>query len=141
MYKVQIYAVARHAYYNEGKSQRQIARELGLNRRTLQKMLTHSAPPGYERTQPAQAPKLALHKAWIDEILEADKQVHRKQRHTAKRLYDRLREERGFTGKYTIVRMYVAKQRLKSKEMFVPLYHEPGMAQVDLGHAQVKIKG
>lgn len=141
VYKVQTYAIARQAYYNDGKSQRQIARELGVNRRTVQKMLSHSAPPGYERTQPPKEPKLNLHKAWIDEILESDKRVHRKQKHTAKRLYDRLKEERAFTGSYTIVRTYIAKKRLKSREMFVPLSHTPGMAQVDFGQAQVKIKG
>lgn len=141
MYKVQTYAIARHAYYNEGRSQRQIARDLGVNRRTVQKMLKHSAPPGYERVQPPLEPKLKDYKAWIDEILESDKRVHRKQKHTVKRIYDRLKEERGFTGCYTIVRTYVAKKRLKSREMFVPLSHDPGMAQADFGEAQVKIKG
>lgn len=141
MYKVETYAIVRHAYYNDGKSQRVIAREMGVNRRTIQRMLKHSAPPGYERTQPPQEPKLSDHKAWIDEILEADKRVHRKQKHTAKRIYDRLKEERAFTGGYTTVRTYVAKKRLKSKEMFVPLSHEPGMAQADFGQAQVKING
>jgi len=141
VYKVQTYAIARDAYYNEGKSQRRIAQELGVNRRTVKKMLKHSVPPGYERNQPPHEPKLREHKAWIDEILESDKKVHRKQKHTAKRIYDRLKEEKAFTGAYTTVRTYVAKKRLKSKEMFVPLSHEPGMAQVDFGEAQVKIKG
>ena len=141
MYKVQTYAIARHAYYNEGKSQRQIARELGLNRRTISKMLKHSVPPGYERTQQVKDPKLSDYKEWIDEILESDKRVHRKQKHTAKRIYDRLREERSFTGSYSTVRTYVAKKSLKSREMFIPLSHEPGMAQADFGEAQVKING
>jgi len=141
VYKVQTYAIARHAYYNEGRSQRQIARELGINRRTVQKMLNHSVPPGYKRGQPPLEPKLSDYKGWIDEILESDKQVHRKQKHTAKRIYDRLKEEHGFTGCYSIVRTYVAKKRLKSQEMFVPLSHDPGMAQADFGEAQVKIKG
>lgn len=141
MYTVQIYAIARQAYYNEGKTQRQIARDLGINRRTVQKMLKHSVPPGYERSHLPLSPKLSEHKAWIDEVLESDKRVHRKQRHTAKRIYDRLKEERSFTGGYTIVRVYIAGKRLRSGEMFVPLSHEPGMAQVDFGQAQVKIKG
>jgi transposase len=141
VYKVQTYAMARQAYYNEGKSQRQIARELGVNRRTVQKMIKHSVPPGYERTQSPQGLKLNDHKVWIDEVLESDKRIHRKQRHTAQRIYDRLKEERGFTGGYTIVRTYVAKKRLNCGEMFVPLSHNPGMAQADFGQAQVKIKG
>lgn len=98
MYKVQTYAMVRQAHYNEGKSQRQISRDLGLNRRTIQKILNHSIPLGYERQKPPSSPKLDDHKTWIDEILESDKRVHRKQHHPAKRLYDRLKEERGFTG-------------------------------------------
>jgi transposase len=141
VYKVETYAIVRHAYYNDGKSQREIARQMGVNRRTIQRMLQHSTPPGYARTNPPQEPILSEHKTWIDEILEADKKVHRKQKHTAKQIYDRLKEERAFAGSYTTVRTYVAKKRLKSREMFVPLSHAPGMAQVDFGQAQVKING
>ena len=100
MYKVETYALARHAYYIEGKSQRQIAKELGVNRRSIQKMLKQAAPPGYKRTKPARKPKLDPHKAWIDEILETDKTKHRKQRHTMVRIFNRLKEEQGFTGCY-----------------------------------------
>jgi transposase len=141
VYKVQTYALARHAHYIEGKSQRQIATELGVNRRTIKKMLKRSAPPGYERTKPAAQPKLDSHKAWIDEVLESDKKNHYKQRHTALRIFSRLREELGFAGSYSTVRSYVASKRLKSKEMFVPLAHDPGEAQFDFGQADVIIDG
>jgi transposase len=141
VYKVETYALARHAYYIEGKSQRQITLELGLNRRTIQKMLLQSAPPGYLRSKEPSKPKLDPHKEWINEILASDKKAHPKQRHTAMRIYHRLQEERSYDGKYTIVRTYIASQRLKSKEMFVPLVHQPGMAQVDFGEAKVIIKG
>lgn len=141
MYKVQTYAFARHAYYVEGKSQRQIAKKLGVNRRTVQKMLKQASPPGYERTKPIAQPKLQDHKGWIDAILEADKKTHHKQRHSALRIFNRLKEEQGFTGCYSTVRTYVASIRLKSKEMFVPLAHDPGMAQCDFGEAQVIIAG
>ena len=141
MYKVETYAVARLAHHIEGKSIRQIALEMGLNRRTVQKMTETSSPPGYVgRGSPLQ-PKLDPHKEWIDEILESDKKVNRKQRHTVMRIYHRLVEERGYDGKYTILRCYIAKYRLKSREMFVPLVHEPGMAQVDFGQADVIIGG
>lgn len=141
VYNVETYAVARLAYYKEGKSQRQIALELGLDRKTIRKMIEESAPPGYKRKSTHSEPKLGQHKEWIDEILESDKKIHRKQRHTAMRIYHRLVEERGYDGKYTILRCYVAKHRLKSKEMFVPLEHEPGMAQADFGEAGVIIGG
>jgi transposase len=83
----------------------------------------------------------SLQKLQNSMITRVDKRVHKKQRHTVQRIYDRLKEERGFTGSYPTVRLYVASRRLKSKEMFVPLSHEPGMAQADFGQAQVRIKG
>ena len=141
MYKVQTYLKVRQAYNIEGKSQRQIAREMGLNRRSIQKMLKNSAPPGYCRQKEAPSPKLDPHKSWIDAILEADKKIHKKQRHTVVRLYNRLKTECSYTGSYTTLRTYVAKKLLRSKEMFVPLAHDPGMAQCDFGEARAVIGG
>ena len=66
---------------------------------------------------------------------------HHKQRHTAKRIFDRLRDEYGFTGGYTIVKDYVRERRLRSREMFVPLVHSPGHAQADFGEAMAVIGG
>jgi hypothetical protein len=63
--------------------------------------------------------------AWIDAILEGDSQIHKKQRHTARRIFERLRDEQGFSGGYTIVREYIAKAMLQRREMFVPLSHRP----------------
>ena len=59
----------------------------------------------------------------------------KKQRHTAKRIHERLREEYGFDGGYTIVKDYVRKHRRRTREMFVPLVHPPGHAQCDFGEA------
>ena len=67
----------------------------------------------------------------IDRILEEDKTRPKKQRHTAKRILKRLRDEYGFTGGYTNVKDYVRERRLRTKEMFVPLVHPPGHAQAD----------
>jgi hypothetical protein len=52
-----------------------------------------------------------------------DKQRLAKQRHTAKRIFDRLRDEHGFTGGYTIVKDYVRGEQVRGREMFVPLTH------------------
>jgi transposase len=79
--------------------------------------------------------------AWIDNILEGDRSVHKKQRHTAQRIFERLRDEEGFSGGYTIVREYVAGALLRSREMFVPLSHRPGHAQADFGQADAYIAG
>ena len=76
----------------------------------------------------------------IDATLEADRQVPRKQRHTAKRIFERLRGEYGFTGQYTIVKDYV-RERRRTQEMFVPLSHPPGHAQCDFGEAVAVIGG
>ena len=64
-----------------------------------------------------------------------------KQRHTAKRIYDRLREEYGFRGGYTIVKDYVRERRRRMREMYVPLVHPPGHAQCDFGQAKAVIGG
>ena len=74
-------------------------------------------------------------------ILEEDRTVHRKQHHTAKRIFERLRDEHGFTGKETIVKDYVRERRLRRREMFVPLSHPPGHAQADFGEADAIIAG
>ncbi|MCJ7599290.1 MAG: IS21 family transposase, partial [Methyloceanibacter sp.] len=80
-------------------------------------------------------PKLDAFVGIIDAILAADKERPKKQRHTAKRIFERLRDEHGFTGKVTIVKDYVSGRRQRSQEMFVPLVHPPGHAQVDFGEA------
>ncbi len=77
----------------------------------------------------------------IDAILEDDRQRSAKQRHTAKRIFDRLREEHGFKGGYTIVKDYVRMATLRGREMFVPLTHSAGEAQVDFGEALAVIAG
>jgi transposase len=125
----------------EGKSRRAVAREFGLARKTVNKMLRYSVPPGYQRQQPIRRPKLGPWLGVIDAILEDDPQQPKKQRHTAKRIFDRLREEYGYTGGYTIVKDYVRLRRLRGQEMFVPLTHSPGEAQADFGEAQVVIAG
>jgi DNA replication protein DnaC len=125
----------------EGKSRRTVAREFGLARKTVGKMLAYSLPPGYRRQQPVRRPKLGPWQGVIDAILEADKSAPRKQRHTAKRIFERLRAEHGFSGGYTIVKDYVRQSKLAGQEMFVPLVHTPGEAQADFGEALVVISG
>ena len=125
----------------DGLSQREAASRFGIARETVRKMLRHSEPPGYRRRQPPKRPKLAPFTDIIDRILEEDRTVHRKQHHTAKRIFERLRDEHGFTGKETIVKDYVRERRLRRREMFVPLSHPPGHAQADFGEADAIIAG
>src|SRR6201997_5807941 len=104
MYTVELYARVRRAVHVEGRSQREVAREFGLARKTVRKMLEYPAPPGYQRQKPVQRPKLGPWQAAIDAILEEDKSQPPKQRHTAKRIFERLREEHGYIGGHTKAR-------------------------------------
>jgi transposase len=141
MYTVELYARVRRAVLVDGQSQRTVAREFGLARKTVRKMLEYSAPPGYQRQKPVRRPKLGPWQGVIDAILEDDKQRPRKQRHTAKRIFERLRAEHSYGGGYTIVKDYVRSSKIGDQEMFVPLTHAPGEAQADFGEALVVITG
>ena len=141
MKTVELYARVRHAVRIEGISERAAAERFGINARTVSKMLKFSVPPGYVRQKPPFRPKLEEFIGIIDAILAADKDRPKKQRHTSKRIFERLRDEHGFTGKITIVKDYVAGWRQRGQEMFVPLTHPPGHAQVDFGEALGVIGG
>jgi len=133
MFAVEVYAAVRRFVFVEGRSRREAARVFGLSRDTISKMCRYSVPPGYVRSKPPERPKLGPLVPVIDAILEADKTAPPKQRHTAKRIFERLRLEHGFAGGYTVVKDYVRLARTKSREVFVPLTHPPGHAQVDFG--------
>ena len=141
MYKVELYARVRRACMVEGMSTREASRVFGLHRDTVRKMLEYSVPPGYRRQSPPRRPKLDPYRGVIDRILEDDRSLPKKQRHTAKRIYERLRAEHGFDGRYTIVKDYVRERRRRTREMYVPLSHPPGDAQCDFGQAKAVIRG
>ena len=86
----------------EGVSKREILRQTGMHWRTLEKVLTHSEPPGYRLRSARPRLKLGPFLGRIEQILREDEGVPRKQRHTAKRIFARLREE-GYGGGYTQV--------------------------------------
>jgi transposase len=141
VYKVEVYARVRRAVQVDGMSIREAARQFGLSRKTIRKMMQFSLPPGYKRKKPVSRPKLGPWLGIIDEILLDDQSQPKKQRHTAKRIFDRLKAEYAFGGGYTIVKDYVRQARLRHKEVFVPLTHPPGDAQGDFGEALVVIAG
>ena len=125
----------------DGVSKRQILRETGMHWRTLEKILEHGVPPGYRRSGPPPKPKIGPYLPKITEILDADRQMPRKQRHTAKRIWQRLIDEEGFDGGYTTVKDAVRELQDRRQEVFVPLEHRPGEAQMDFGHALANIGG
>src|SRR5262245_45623364 len=108
--------------------------------RTLEKILRHSQPPGFPTKQPRPKPKLGPFRDRIAQILQEDQHAPRKQRHTAKRVFERLCQE-GYTGGYSTVRDAVRRAKRRGREVFVPLAHPPGEAQVDFGEAVAKVAG
>ena len=127
---MELYVQVRRSVFVKGISEREAARRFGLARETVRKMLRYAVPPGYRRQQPVRRPKLDRYTGIIDQILEADQTQPKKQRHTAKRIFERLRDEHDFSGGYTIVKDYIREKKLGQQEMFVPLEHPPGDAQL-----------
>ena len=116
MYSVELYSRVRRACHVDGMSNSAAARLFGIDRKTVAKILKHQVPPGYRREGPPVRPRLDPFVAIIDRILADDMSRIKKQRHTAKRIHERLRDEHGFTGGITIVTDYVREKKRRSKE-------------------------
>jgi len=134
MLTVADYELIRRKFFLDGESARAIARELGHSRKTVAKALAHPVPPGYRRSEPRERPSIERYRPIIDAWLEEDQSRPRKQRHTAQRIYERLRDEHGYAGSASSVRRYVAWRKRGQGEVFMPLCFGPGEeAQVDWG--------
>jgi len=132
MLTVDPYELIRRKHFKDGISQRAIAEELHHSRKTVAKAIQHAIPPGYQLSQARAKPVIGPVKHLIDAWLEQDRTERRKQRHTAQRIYERLRDEYEFTGHPSTVRAYVATVRPGGREVFMPLAFEPGEeGQVD----------
>jgi len=135
------WAEVRRRVLVDGLSKRKACQQFGINWKTLQKMLTYPEPPGYRRVKPPRRPTIEPVLPIIRQMLDADAAAPPKQRHTAKRIWDRLKAEHGFTGGYTAVKDAVRELKVGRKEVFLPLSHPPGEAQVDFGFAEVVLAG
>ena len=122
-------------------SRRAACKKYGLGWHTLMKILAHDEPPGYRQSQPRVKPKIDEFLPVIHQILIDDRQAPKKQRHTAWRIFERLRDEYQFGGKYTIVKDAVRDWKQSHQEVFLPLSHPPGEAQVDFGEATIRLAG
>ena len=132
----------RRAHFIDGKSIRQIAREGHHHRRTVRKAIQDSGPPRYRLGQAKSRPVLGPFVATIDQWLLEDEARPPKQRHTARRIYQRLVAEHGLSGGESTVREYVRQQRPRERPLFIPLAYQPGEdAQFDFGEAMVVMKG
>jgi transposase len=141
MHKIELYAAVRQFIFVDGNSQRHAAQVFGLSGKTVKKMCEHPLPLGLQRTRPGFKRTLGPFVGFIDEILKSDLNAPPKQRHTAGRIYERLRDEHGYTGRKDTVVRHVSQSRPRIREAFVPLLHPPGHAQVDFGEAVAVIAG
>jgi transposase len=135
------WALIRRRVLVEGASKRSVLRDYGIGHQALAKILANPEPPGYQMSEARRKPVLGPYLGVIDEILAADREAPPKQRHTARRIFERLRDEYGYGGCYSQVQAAVASAKRYSKEAFVPLSHPPGHAQFDFGEAVVEIAG
>jgi transposase len=135
----------RDQYEVEGKSMRQIAKEVGKSFRTVAKYVKQEDFSPKTGSAKAERPTvLEGYTATIDEWLTQDKREPRKQRHTAKRVYDRLKAEKGYPYGYGAVKRYVAKKRLteqQNPEGYLPIEQRMGEAQTDFGQFKYNAEG
>lgn len=144
--RVELFERIRRDREREGLSIRELARRHGVHRRAVRQALAAALPPPRKHPQGRPAPKLGPYRPLIDEWLVADREAPRKQRHTAKRIWQRLLVEYGAEVAETTVRDYVRHRRRELGEpigeAFVPQVYEPGQeAEVDWGEAEVEIAG
>lgn len=135
----------RRDHAREGLSVRELARRHGVHRRAVRQALESAIPLAKRPPESRPAPKLGAYRAVIDEILIADREAPRKQRHTARRIWQRLVEEHDAVVSERQVCRYVhAKRRELGDvgEVFVPLVSDAGVeAEVDWGQAKVLLRG
>ena len=139
MLTVDHFEIIRRKVLVDGQSQRETASELGHSRKTVAKALVHPTPPGYRRSKPRKSPVMDPVRSIIEAWLEADKTAPPKQRHTAARIFERLRDEHQFKGSESTVRRFVAQLKAQQpKEAYMPLAFDPGEeGQVDWGEAKI----
>ncbi len=145
MIKMKQYEYIRIAHRVYGKSIHQISRETGHDRKTIRKVL-HGEPYDYSHRDEQPYPILGPYLKVIDEWLADDKEQSKKQRHTARRIYNRLKNEQGFSGSESAVRHYVREARIRlglgNTKAFIPCDPECGKeAEIDWGGAVAFIGG
>lgn len=135
----------RWLYFRQGKSIRAIAKELRHSRKTVRKVLELDDVREHRYDLKRAKPCLVTDpvKEIILQWLEEDKQRPVKQRHTARRIYERLVEEHGFQGAESTIRRLVRHLRQdEPREVYIPLAFGLGLAaQFDWGEAQVILNG
>jgi transposase len=143
--RVELFEKIRRDREFDGLSTNALAIRYGVHRRTVRQALGSAVPPERKRPVGRPAPALGAWREWIDQILIADQKAPRKQRHTAKRIADRLADEHGVVVAGSTMRDHVRKRRRElglAAQAFCPQVHDPGVtAEVDWGEATVCLAG
>jgi len=140
--KVEEIEEIRHAYYREGKSIREVGKELHHTRRVVRVALQDATPRRYTLKQSRPSPVMEPVVPIIEQWLRDDQQHPKKQRHTAHRIWERLRDEHQFPGAESTVRRYVRQHRPIASQVMIPLAFRLGEdAQADFGEAKVIMAG
>ncbi|MGH2863361.1 MAG: IS21 family transposase [Solirubrobacteraceae bacterium] len=143
--RVELFEKIRRDREFAGLSLHALASKYGVHRRTVRQALVSAVPLERKRPVGRPAPALGPFREWIDQILIDDQEAPRKQRHTAKRIADRLADEKGVVVAGSTVRDHVRKRRRElglAAEAFCPQVHDPGQtAEVDWGEATVSVGG
>ena len=143
--KVKLYEQIRRTRDRDELSIRELARRFGVHRRDVRAALAAAVPPS-RKVSERPCPKLDRWKPTIEAWLEADVGAPRKQRHTARRVWQRLVEEHDAEVGESTVRRYVAEVRCRLEvpliEVMVPQHHPLGEeAEVDFGTISVYLAG
>jgi transposase len=144
--KVSVYEQIRKAHEREGLGIRALARRFAVHRRDVRQALASALPPPRKQPPPRPAPRLDRWKPTIEQWLEEDRSAPRKQRHTARRVFQRLVEECGADVGESTVRRFVAQVRARQDfplvEVSVPQHHLLGAeSEVDFGAASIYLAG
>ncbi|HEV8064244.1 MAG TPA: IS21 family transposase [Acidimicrobiales bacterium] len=143
---MELFEQIRKAHEKEGLSVRELATRFRTHRRTVRQALKSAVPPARKPPPPRVSPVLEAWKPIIDGWLEADKEAPKKQRHTARRIYQRLQEECQADVGESTVRRYVAQKKesggVPLPEVTVPQHHPLGEeAEVDFGDVGIYLCG
>jgi transposase len=143
--RVETFEQIRRGRGREGISTRALAARYGVHRRAVRQALEAPLPRVKRRPVGRPAPKLGPYRGLIDSWLDGDRDAPRKQRHTAKRIWERLRDEHAADVAERMVREYVhgrRRERGEGVQAFVPQVHVAGVeAEVDWGEAHVAMAG
>lgn len=144
--RVELFEQIRRDRRDEELSIRELADKHRVHRRTVRQALANALPPPRKEYPPRARPAIDPYREVIDAWLIGDQEVPRKQRHTARRIWERLVAEHGAQLAEVTVSRYVAKCRLElglvDREVFIGQEHPPGAeAEVDFGEFDILLAG